>query len=216
MIITECCNEKGKLCNIFGIRLSYFYSESHEELITQDTNLNTHNMKTGFRNLFLFAAVSTLLIAGCGKEGPVGPQGPKGQDATVYYSEWFSPVAWLGVSGDWYFAASAPDLTQSVVENGVVLAYCWLADDLYGGTTMRPLPAYAVGANWGFLIHEYGSIEFTCDSYAPPLTSGNKFRFVAIPGTTPALKAGTPGYHSAQELRNMTYKEVCKLYNIPE
>ena len=66
------------------------------------------------------------------------------------------------------------------------------------------------------LIHEYGSIEFTSDMFAPPLTSGNKFRFVAIPGTIPALKSGTPGYMSEQELKSMSYQEICRLYNIPE
>jgi len=176
-------------------------------------------MKTEFRTFFLFAVISALVFSGCEKEGPQGPQGPQGldgQNATVYYSQWFSPTAWLGGSGDWYFAASAPDLTQEIVENGVVLAYAWLADDVYQGTSLRPLPAYAVGANWSFLIHEYGSIEFTSDMFARPLTSGNKFRFVAIPGTIPALKAGTPGYRSEQELQRMSYKEVCRLYNIPE
>jgi hypothetical protein len=173
-------------------------------------------MKTGIRTLFLFAAVSAFIFAGCGKEGPQGPQGPAGQNATVYYSEWFSPTAWSGGSGDWFFAANAPDLTQDIVENGVVLAYAWLANDLYEGSSVRPLPAYAVGANWSFLIHAYGSIEFNCDMFAPPLTTGNKFRFVAIPGTVPALKSGTPGYRSEQELKNMSYKEICRLYNIPE
>jgi hypothetical protein len=178
--------------------------------------LNTQKMKTGIKSLLLIVVVSSLFIAGCKKEGPQGPEGPAGQDATVYYSEWFSPAAWSGSSGDWYFSASAPDLTSDIVENGVVLAYAWLAGDLYNGTTMRPLPAYAVGANWSFLIHEYGSIEFTSDMLGMPSTSGNKFRFIAIPGTIPALKSAAVGTRSAEELRNMTYQEVCRLYNIPE
>jgi len=173
-------------------------------------------MKTGFRTLFLFAAISALLFAGCNKEGPPGPQGPDGQNATVYYSEWFSPTAWSGGSVDWYFEANAPDLTQEIVENGVVLAYAWLANDVYEGTSVRPLPAYAVGANWSFLIHQYGSIEFTSDMFAQPLTTGNKFRFVAIPGTIPALKSGAPVTRSEQELKSMSYKEICRLFNIPE
>jgi hypothetical protein len=173
-------------------------------------------MKARFKMLFLSAAISALMFAGCQKDGPAGPPGVDGQDATVYYSNWFYPSAWAGVSGDWYFAASAPDLTQDIVENGVVLAYCWLAGDVYEGSSVRPLPAYAVGANWSFLIHQYGSIEFISDMFAPPLTTGNKFRFIAIPGNIPALKSGTPGYRSARELRSMSYKEICRLYNIPE
>ncbi|MFZ4522561.1 MAG: hypothetical protein ACOYNC_12705 [Bacteroidales bacterium] len=173
-------------------------------------------MNTVSRTLFLFAAISALLFSGCNKEGPQGPQGPAGQDAPVYYSEWFSPTVWSGISGDWYFAASAPDLNADIVENGVVLAYAWLADDIYEGTSVRPLPAYAVGANWSFLVHDYGSIEFTSDMFAAPLTTGNKFRFIAIPGTTIALKSGAVGYKSMQELKSMSYREICKMYNIPE
>lgn len=173
-------------------------------------------MKAGFRSLVLFAALSAALFSGCSKEGPQGPAGPAGKDATVYYSEWFSPSAWSGVSGDWYFAASAPDLTADIVENGVVLAYAWLAGDVYNSTSVRPLPCNAVGANWSFLIHQYGSIEFTSDMFAPPATAGNKFRFIAIPGTTSALKSASTGTLSLQELKNLPYKEVCRMYNIPE
>lgn len=172
-------------------------------------------MKSVLKNV-LSLGLLLVLLAGCGKEGPQGPQGPAGQDATVYYSEWFSPVAWEGVPGDWYFDASAPDLTEDIVEGGVVLAYAWLEGDLYGGTSVRPLPAYAVGANWSYLVFEYGSIEFTCDMTAMPATSGNKFRFVAIPGTIPALKSTGTKQYSADELRRMPYKEVCRIFNIPE
>jgi hypothetical protein len=137
-------------------------------------------------------------------------------NATVYYSEWFSATEWLGTSGDWYFDANAPDLTEDIVENGLVLAYVWLADDLYEGTSVRPLPAYAVGANWSFLISEYKIIEFTSDMTSKPLTTGNKFRFIAIPGTIPALKSASLKNKSEQELRSMSYTDVCKLFNIHE
>jgi hypothetical protein len=170
-------------------------------------------MKTGSRTLFLCIIISSLIVAGCGKEGPPGPEG---QSAPVYYSEWFSPTSWSGSSGDWYFAATAPDLTKEIVENGVVLAYVWLAGDVYDGTSVRPLPATAVGANWSFLVHEYGNIEFTSDMFARPGTTGNKFRFIAIPGTITALKSAGPECRSEEELRSMSYKVICRLYNVPE
>ncbi|HEY3372409.1 MAG TPA: hypothetical protein VGK10_16255 [Prolixibacteraceae bacterium] len=163
--------------------------------------------------IYLFIACSAFLLNAC-KDGQDGMDGLDGQNATVYYSEWFSPASWDGTSGDWYFDASAPDLTQDIVEGGVVLAYVWLADDVYQGAAVRPLPAYAIGANWSFLIMDYGSIEFTSDMSSRPLTSENKFRFIAIPGTIPALKSGS--LKSVQELKNMSYQEVCKLLNIPE
>jgi len=67
--------------------------------------------------LILFFAFTAILFSGCEEEGPRGPMGPAGQDGLngldteVYYSEWLAPTEWLGKSGDWYFTASAPDLT---------------------------------------------------------------------------------------------------------
>jgi len=173
-------------------------------------------MKAKITTIYLLVVFSALVLTGCKNEGVQGPAGLNGQDATVYYSEWFTPSEWSGNSGDWYFDASAPDLTQDIVENGVVLAYVWLAGDLYNATSVRPLPAYAVGANWSFLIHEYKSIEFTSDMISKPLTTGNQFRFIAIPGTISALKSASLNTKSEQELRSMSYKEVCKLFNIHE
>ena len=158
-------------------------------------------------------AFSTVLFSGCNNKGL---DGLDGQNASVYYSEWITPTAWLGTSGDWYFDVNAPDLTTNIVENGLVLGYVWLAGDLYNATAVRPLPAYAVGANWSFLIHQYGSIQFTSDMISKPLTSGNKFRFIAIPGTISTLKSALLKDSREQELRNMSYKDVCKLFSIPE
>ena len=171
-------------------------------------------MKTKIIISLLIAAFSTLFFMGCSKQA--GPAGLDGQNATVYYSDWVTPSTWTGASGDWYFDVNAPDLTSDIVENGVVLAYVWLAGDFYDGTAVRPLPAYAVGANWSFLIHQYGSIEFTSDMVLKPATTGNKFRFIAIPGTLPTLKSAMLNNKSAQDLKSMSYKDVCKLLNIPE
>lgn len=168
---------------------------------------------------YLMMLFTVLLLGACeeeGPRGPVGPAGEDGQDATVYYSEWFSPSAWSGESGDWYFTASAPDLTEDIVENGVIMAYAWLSDDVYEGSAVRPLPAYAVGANWSFLVSDYKSIEFTCDMVTRPLSAENKFRFIAIPGTIPALKSASTVTQKQEMITRMSYQEVCKLLNIPE
>jgi len=172
-------------------------------------------MKTKFFNVYLLVVFISFAFTGCGKDGVQGPAGIDGQNAAVYYSEWFVPTAWSGNSGDWYFSASAPDLTESVVENGVVLAYVWLDGDLYNSTSVRPLPAYAVGANWSFLIYQYGSLEFTCDMITQPLTT-NKFRFIAIPGTSTALKTASIKYNTKSKMINMPYSEACKLFDIKD
>lgn len=172
-------------------------------------------MKTKFRTIYLWAMIAFLTITGCAKDGAQGPAGLDGQSAAVYYSEWFSPTTWSGTSGDWYFSASAPDLTQSVVENGVVLGYVWLDGDIYSSTSVRPLPASGLGAHWSFLIHQYGYIEFTSDMISKPLST-HKFRFIAIPGTSAALKSAIVKYKTINELLNMPYKEACILFNVSD
>lgn len=174
-------------------------------------------MKTKLSTIYLLAAFTFLTFTGCtGEDGIQGPSGPSGQDANVYYSEWFSPAAWSGTSGDWYFIASAPDINQSTVESGIVLAYVWLNGDLYDSSTVRPLPAYALGANWSFLIHQYGSIEFTCDMIAQPFNANDKFRFIAVPGTSKALKTASQVYKTKSALINMSYEEACKRFDIKD
>lgn len=182
-------------------------------------------MITKIKITWLIAALFIFPFSGCvvedgpiGPTGPAGPAGLDGEDATVYYSEWFSPVEWSGQAGDWYFGANAPDLTAEVIDGGVILAYALLDGDLYESNSVRPLPAYAVGANWSFLIPEVGVIEFTCDKLGdnlPPSTD-NFFRFIAIPGTIPALKSSKADNYSKEALLKMPYKEVCELLNIPE
>jgi len=172
-------------------------------------------MKTKMNTAYLLMAFALLTFTGCSKDGTPGPAGLDGQDAAVYYSEWFSPTVWSGTSGDWYFSAAAPDLTKSVVENGVVLAYVWLAGDVYSSTTVRPLPAYALSANWSYLVHQYGTIEFTSDMITQPLLT-HKFRFIAIPGSSVALKIAKQKYSTTSELTNMPYKEACTLFNVSD
>jgi hypothetical protein len=173
-------------------------------------------MKTKINTIYLFASLCILVVTGCEKEGEQGPAGQDGVGSKVYYSQWITPTAWSGNSGDWYFNVNAPDLTEDIVENGVILAYAWLAGDIYDATAVRPLPTYAVDANWSFLISEYENIEFTTDMISKPLTTGNNFRFIAIPGNIETLKSISLKNKREQELRQMSYKDVCEYFNIPE
>ena len=175
-------------------------------------------IKSVISALFFLVIIAFTGCATEGEQGPDGAQGPAGldgQNAAVYYSEWFTPTTWSGNAGDWYFSTSAPDLTENVVENGVILAYVWLDGDIYNSTAVRPLPAYAVGANWSFLIHQYGFIEFTSDENFRPLTT-HKFRFIAIPGTSTELKSASAKYKTKAQIINMPYSEACQLFNIKD
>jgi hypothetical protein len=167
-------------------------------------------MKAKINIIYLLLTFFILVFTGC-KENDEDD----GLIPAVYYSEWITPSAWLGESGDWYFSVDAPELTADIVEGGVILAYVALDGDIYDAA-VRPLPAYAVGANWNFLIPDYEIIEFTSDMVLQPLTAGNNFRFIAIPGNTVTLKSASMDKMNEKVLRSMTYKEVCKLFKIPE
>jgi hypothetical protein len=169
-------------------------------------------MKTIFFVLLVLSGIS-LSWSGCEKEGPPGPPGKDG-NANVIYSPWYTPNDWNGETRDWYFQVSNSQISEDVVEAGVILAYVSLPGDIYS-VAVRPLPAYAIGANWDFLIPDYGMIEFTSDALDKPGTSGYYFRFVIIPSSVP-LKSTANQSFSPDELRKMSYIEICKKFGIPE
>ena len=47
-----------------------------------------------------------------------------------------------------------------------------------------------------------------------PYNAGDKFRFIAIPGTSVALKSALLKYPTASALMNMPYQDACKLFNV--
>jgi hypothetical protein len=169
--------------------------------------------KTNF--FYLTIALSSLLWMGCGKEGPQGPEG----NANVLTSQWYSPASWSGESGDWYFDVDNSEITADVVESGVILAYMSVPGDVYNDYTVRPLPAFAIGADWDFLLpndgnSNYGRIEFTTDMTAVP-TTDCYFRFIIIPASYD-LKSSPLKSGKVNDLRKMSYQEVCKLLGIKE
>lgn len=170
-------------------------------------------MKTKFQLLAIFIAASALFLTGCGKEGPPGKDGVDG-NANVIASQWYTPSVWAGQTGDWYFDISSTAITQDIVENGVILAYCSLPGDIYSAA-VRPMPCFAIGADWDFLIPDYGQIEFTSDALNKPGTTGYYFRFVLIPASH-FLKSSSGAAVTANELRKMPYSEICKKYGIKE
>ncbi len=153
--------------------------------------------------------VSLLFLISCGKEGPAGQPG----NANVIYSQWYTPNVWNGQTGDWYFDISNTGISQDIVEHGIILAYASLPGDIYPAA-VRPLPAWALGSNWDFLIPDYGQIEFTSDALTKPGTTGYTFRFVLVPANNSLKSSGGSSY--ADQLRKMSYLEICKKFGIPE
>ncbi|NVO20566.1 MAG: hypothetical protein HXX13_12770 [Bacteroidetes bacterium] len=170
-------------------------------------------MKT-YKNLVFLMMASTLLLAlGCSKEGPAGKNGIDG-NANVISSPWYSPTSWTLDGGEWYFDIDDNAINQDIVESGVILAYVSLPNDTYS-KAVRQLPAYALGCNWDYMIPYYGRIEFVSDAQIKPGTSNYYFRYILIPANH-FLKSTAGNNSMAEILRNMSYSDVCKKYNIPE
>ena len=178
-------------------------------------------MKTKSIIIIFLVLAASFIQTGCVKEGPQGPAGQNGTNgvdgnANVIASPWITPTSWAGQTRDWYFDVASTDINQSIVENGVILAYMWVPGDVYSAD-VRPLPSKALGANWNFLIPDYGLIEFTCDTTTIPGTTGYNFRFILISSSsTLSLKSGSTNGLRKSELQNMSYKEVCKQLGIAE
>jgi len=142
-------------------------------------------------------------MTGCSKED----NGPE-----VYYSNWFSPTAWLGTNGDLYFDCNAPAITKDVIDKGTVLAYCMLIND---ETVARPLPAYTSSytVTWNFEIYDIAKIRFTTNANTASIE--NLFRYVVIPGSSKLTSTNLKG-KSIEEISKMPYSDVCRALGIPE
>lgn len=162
--------------------------------------------------LQIFMALLVITAIACTKEGPQGPAGTNGTNGTdgnanVMYSDWFESGTWTASGGNeaFYFDRSEVKVTQDILDKGIVLAYAKLTSD---GSNIRPLPATTGNASkvlWNYVL-TVGNIRFTSTSGSPSTT--NQFRYVIIPATT-HLRLSKP-------LTQMSYDEICTMFNIPK
>lgn len=202
-------------------------------------------------SLYLFAI--SLIVAGCTKEGPEGPvgaigaQGPPGSvgpagpigpagpaGSSVIYSAWFSlPLAqWADSTTPWLGDISraikaAPGVTQSVIDQGVVLVYINTAaaaapSSVYPLPFNVPNPVFAGETlQVGYILAPSKIIFYLADLIFPDMTGfglTTPFRYVIIPGTLAGGRmAGGPAIgHNVDELKKMSYRDVQRLFSIPD
>jgi len=154
-----------------------------------------------------------------GDQGPQGIQGPQGEPGTanVIYSAWFNPTTWLTVSFDGktnqYFDIAAPDLTSEMLDSAVVMVYADIIGD-NAANGIRALPTYLTGIDafiyFGASVSSIRIWAYSLnDNLAPGLSTSNRFRYVIIPGGTPAS-----GRIANVDLED--YEAVKDYYNIPD
>lgn len=171
-----------------------------------------------------------------GPTGPTGPQGPAGT-ANVIYSAWTTePGNWgadtamLSLNGGnaKRFIVTAPSLSQSILDQGVILCY------VKGGVTSNnpvalpyniPLAA-AVPNNietvdYRASLNKITYIFYILNNTSAPITftninSGAQFRYVLIPGVVSGGRSATvPGTnYTADQIKAMSYERVCQLFKI--
>lgn len=74
------------------------------------------------------SAVTAIMLTACEKEGPVGPQGQQGDpgadgSANVTSITGTSEDTYTGGASDFYYTLSTSLITQSIIDEGVVLGY---------------------------------------------------------------------------------------------
>ena len=179
-----------------------------------------------------------------GPAGPTGVAGPTGT-ANVIYSTWFTPGAYKKdtVFGSYGFNYddAAPAITQKILDSGTVITFgkldgytpiVWPTDQVsalpinityMSGTTpnIDTLSALVTPGNLRIRLvsslNEYGSIS-----------TAHQFRYIVIPGgvktnaASPGQKEGrietnAVGVHGGRsDYSQMSYHEICAMFNIPE
>lgn len=164
-----------------------------------------------------------------GPTGPTGPQGPPGT-ANVIYSAWLtvalhtpvidSGITDYGLCKKWH--RLAPSLTQSILDQGLVLSYWRVTTVIYStipytfpvGASIYYLGAIPVATGGGKIIY-FTSIFGAGAGWTP--NSGAETRYIIIPGVVAGGRSAGAGgtNYTADQIRAMSYEQVCQLFNIP-
>jgi len=156
---------------------------------------------------FVFAGFAFAMVScskNSGTTGPAGPAGPAGPDSVIY-SQWAAvstPFFGLDANNDSVFeqVITAPAITQTILDQGLVLSYIQLADG-----TVSDVSDFS-----SFLDVYYAVGTITMDSYGIDLSqAGWNVRYVIISGSI--LAGNSFKQYSKAQLKAMTYSTVTKL-----
>lgn len=157
-----------------------------------------------------------------GEEGGQGEQGEEGEQgetgtANVIYSPWIAsgfdtPIA----SPNGSFSIDAPEITQEVIDSGVILVYG--KDDSPGTIYALPLTLHSTvtDESYYFSFEDPGTLQIGVSeingAFLNNIFIDNEFRYILIPGGNPT--SGKTG--SLVDYTKMTYEEIVMLFNIKD
>ncbi|MFT3750234.1 MAG: hypothetical protein QM768_18095 [Agriterribacter sp.] len=173
---------------------------------------------------------------GCKKDGKQGEQGPPGT-ANVRYSEWFTPAQYQSnmVFGIRNFSFDKPvtEISQAIIDSGTVLTFgkmlgysssIWPVDR----TAQLPILLTYVQSGtsqtdtWSaFVTPGNLRINFTnsVNTYTAIATT-HQFRYIIIPGGQKVGKSSNGKSISLKQresnFNQLSYQEICRMFNIPE
>ncbi|WP_147314059.1 hypothetical protein [Deminuibacter soli] len=161
-----------------------------------------HKKQLLFLVLFFGSILYMGINTGCSKNGTEGPKGDTGT-ANVIHSPWITLNMSLIRSDSVYFQSiSAPGITQSILDSGVVLTYLTFTGS--DGTQS------VVNANtyFGQVGLKPGTIELlSFYNY-----TGLKFRYVIIPGSVAGGRSTSLlNRYTRAQLENMPYSDIITL-----
>lgn len=173
-------------------------------------------------------------VGPAGPTGATGPQGPPGT-ANVIYSAWTNEGPWAdtlmaslatGAGGNAKrMLMAAPSLSQAILDQGVILTYMrWTLS----GNNPISMPYTFNSGGTVFEIGSRAALNKVVYFFWVPSNPGvlvapgglgasAQVRYVLIPGVVGGGRtAGVGGTnYTPDEVRAMTYEQVCSLFNIP-
>lgn len=171
----------------------------------------------------LIIAFSFLLInTSCeGEDGAIGPQGEQGAQgeqgtqgnpgtANVIYSDWIASGLEQNVSDGFdAFDINASEITQEVMDTGVILVYAKQGIAVY----QIPLTLNGnINESYYYRVFNIGELNIAVEGANGVTNIGapflQLFRYVIIPGGQSS--------RSALDYQSMSYNELCTLFNIPK
>ena len=127
--------------------------------------------------LSVLAFAATLLINGCVKDGPVGPQGPPGYDGNANVIGTNSVTVGWTLSGNAYTSTiNVPDISQDIVDKGIVEVYINYANEWWVLPDVIGINSTTYGFGVGYVTLYNSNSDGTKPDYPP----SSIFRVVVV------------------------------------